>query len=304
MVEHASIGQRLRAGREERGITPEQAAYRSKVPLQLLRALETDDYHLLPDPAYLIRPLHEYARVLGLDPAALEEEFRQAIRRPPSPSLAVIPPPGQPSPIPRTQVLWTLAAIVVVLPLVFIALSLVSKRVGEQPSAPKPAVPLVEQTASPAGGAAGGGEAPPAAPAAEATGAAEGPGQPALPASAGTAARAGAAPVPPGPPGATTERGARRLLLEATAVEPTWMRVQADGGEQREVLLQKGQTVRFGAEKGFVVTVGNAGGIQLALNGVALPSLGATGQVIRDLALPLAKAAPAPASPAAATSAH
>jgi hypothetical protein len=76
------------------------------------------------------------------------------------------------------------------------------------------------------------------------------------------------------------------------------MRVRADGGEQREVLLQKGQTVRFGAEKGFVVTVGNAGGIRLALNGAALPSLGATGQVIRDLAIPLPGAAPVPASPA------
>ena len=295
MVEHASIGQRLRAGREERGITPEQAAYRSKVPLQLLHALETDDYHLLPDPAYLIRPLHEYARVLGLDPAALEEEFRQAIRRPPSPSLAVIPPPEQPSPIPRTQLLWTLVAIVVVLPLVFIALSLVSKRVGEQPVVPKPAAPLVEQTPSPTGGPGSGGEASPAPPGAEATGTVGSPGQPAPPASAGA---------PPGPPGVTAERGGRRLLLEATAAEPTWMRVQADGGEQREVLLQKGQTVRFGAEKGFVVTVGNAGGINLALNGVALPSLGATGQVIRDLAIPLAKAAPTPASPAAATSAH
>ena len=295
MVEHASIGQRLRAGREERGITPEQAAYRSKVPLQLLHALETDDYHLLPDPAYLIRPLHEYARVLGLDPAALEEEFRQAIRRPPSPSLAVIPPPEQPSPIPRTQLLWTLVAIVVVLPLVFIALSLVSKRVGEQPAAPKPAAPLVEQTPSPTGSPGSGGEASPAPPGAEATGTVGSPGQPAPPASAGA---------PPGPPGVSAERGARRLLLEATAAEPTWMRVQADGGEQREVLLQKGQTVRFGAEKGFVVTVGNAGGINLALNGVALPSLGAPGQVIRDLALPLAKAAPPPASPAAATSAH
>jgi cytoskeleton protein RodZ len=82
------------------------------------------------------------------------------------------------------------------------------------------------------------------------------------------------------------------------------MRVQADGGEQREVLLQKGQTVRFGAEKGFLVTVGNAGGIQLSLNGEALPSLGTSGQVIRDLAVPLARAAPPPARPAGATSAQ
>jgi cytoskeletal protein RodZ len=304
MSEQGSIGQRLRTGREERGITPEQAAYRSKIPLQFLYALESDDYHLLPDPAYLIRPLHEYARVLGMDPVPLEAEFQQSIRRPPSPSLAVIPPPEPASPIPWTQILWTLAAIAVLLPLVFIALSLVSKRAGEQGSAPTPAAPLVEQAAPPAAAPGGGTEGHPAAPGSGATGAPARPGQPALPASAGSAVRGPDPSAPPSAVAATAERAPRRLLLAATAFEPTWMRVRADGGEQREVLLQKGQTVRFGAERGFVVTVGNAGGIQLSLNGEALPSLGASGQVVRDLAIPLARTVPPPASPAAATSAQ
>lgn len=304
MPEKASIGQRLRAGREERGITAEQAAYRSKIPLQFLLALESDDYHLLPDPAYLIRPLYEYARVLGMDPAPLEVEFQVAIRRPPSPSLAVIPPPEPATPIPWTQILWTLAAIAVVLPLVFIVLSLVSRRAGEQTSPPKPAAPLVEQTARPTDGPGGGTEPLPGPPGPATAGTGASPGQPSLPAAAGPAVRVPEPSAVATPPAATGERAARRLLLAATAVEPTWMRVRADGGEEREVLLQKGQTVRFGAEKGFLVTVGNAGGVQLSLNGEALPSLGPTGQVIRDLVIPLAKAAPPPAHPAAATSAH
>jgi cytoskeleton protein RodZ len=293
MSETQSIGQRLRAAREERGITPEQAAYRSKVPLQLLYALESDDYRLLPDPAYLIRPLHDYARVLGMDPLAFEEEFRQRIRRQPSPSLAVIPPPEPPSPIPWTQILWTLGAIAVVLPLVFIALSLVSKRMGEQASAPPPPAPIVVPATSPSGG--------PEAPASPVT-----PAQPAPPTSPAQAAPTPPAAVapPPGPAGTAAERLARRLLLAATAVEPTWMRVRADGGEEREVLLQKGQTVRFGAEKGFVVTIGNAGGVQLTLNGEPLPSLGASGQVVRDLAIPLGGVSSTPQGPPAATSAH
>jgi cytoskeleton protein RodZ len=64
------------------------------------------------------------------------------------------------------------------------------------------------------------------------------------------------------------------------------MSVRADGGQEREVLLQKGQTARFVADTGFVVTVGNAGGVEISLNGQPLPSLGASGQVIRDLAIP------------------
>jgi cytoskeleton protein RodZ len=69
-------------------------------------------------------------------------------------------------------------------------------------------------------------------------------------------------------------------------MEPTWMSVRVDGGQEREVLLQKGQIARFVADTGFVVTVGNAGGVEFGLNGQPLPSLGASGQVIRDLAIP------------------
>lgn len=67
------------------------------------------------------------------------------------------------------------------------------------------------------------------------------------------------------------------------------MTVRADGGQEREVLLQKGQIARFVADTGFIVTVGNAGGVEFSLNGQPLPSLGASGQVIRDLAIPPAR---------------
>jgi cytoskeletal protein RodZ len=142
MAEKATIGQILRQHREERGLTPEQAAYQSKVPLRLLQALEADDYHLLPDAGYLIRFLHEYARLLKLDSAALEQEFRRTIHRPPGQSLTPVPPPPPP-PIPWKHVAWTGAAILVVTPLVFIVLSLASKRSAERAPAP----PVVERPA-------------------------------------------------------------------------------------------------------------------------------------------------------------
>jgi len=132
----ASVGQLLRTAREERGLTPEQAAYQSKVPLRLLQALEADDYRMLPDPGYLVRLLHEYATLLKLDPNALEAEFRSAIRRPAGISLAAVPPKLAPPPIPWKHVLWTAAAILMVTPLVFIALSLATKRAAERPAPP------------------------------------------------------------------------------------------------------------------------------------------------------------------------
>ncbi len=296
MTERASIGQTLRSGREERGLTPEQASFQSKVPLRLLQALEADDYRLLPDALYLIRFLHEYARLLKLDSGVLEVEFRRAIRRPAGTSLAPAPASPLSPPIPWKQILWTAAAILVITPLVFIVLSLASKRAAERP-VPAPLgerfveeqVPGSELFVEELAPGDGEGSAlvdrfltwhpetniPVGPPAPEET-----PAQ--LPHNQGSPAPAPVA-VPvirrEGPP-------SRRHLLIARALEPTWMAVRADGGQERQVLLQKGQTARFVAGAGFVITVGNAGGVALRLNGEALPALGASGQVVRNLAIP------------------
>ena len=77
-----------------------------------------------------------------------------------------------------------------------------------------------------------------------------------------------------------------RHVLVVRAHEPTWLSVRPDAGERRQVLLQPGQAARFGAEVGFQVTVGNAGGVALWFNGAPLPSLGRSGEVVRDLILP------------------
>jgi ferric-dicitrate binding protein FerR (iron transport regulator) len=59
-----------------------------------------------------------------------------------------------------------------------------------------------------------------------------------------------------------------------------------DRKERKQVLLQPGQTARFDAETRLQVTVGNAGGVTLWLDGTMLPVLGRSGDVVRDLVLP------------------
>ncbi len=303
MPEMASIGQTLRQGREERGLTPEQAAFQSKVPLRLLQALESDDYHTLPDAAYLTRFLHEYARLLKLDPGPLEGEFRKAIRRPPGTFTAVAPPPAPPPAIPWKQVLWTAAAILVVIPLVFLALSVASKRASDRPS-PPPASPQVAEGPTEVRGPNAADQPGPSHP--EGTPPGEGvvPDE-ASPSLSPEPESAGGAPEVPALPTSPGERTSRRFLLTARASQPTWMAVRSDHGQQREVLLQLGQTARFVADTGFVITVGNAGGVDLSLNGKPVPSLGKSGQVVRDLAIPpvrQAQDAPGTMPPAAASS--
>jgi cytoskeleton protein RodZ len=278
----ASIGQMLRKAREERGLTPEQAAYQSKVPLRLLQALEADDYRELPDPAYLIRLLHEYALLLKLDQKALEVEFRNAIRRPPGTSLVAVPSEPTPTPIPWKHILWTIAAILVVTPLVFIALSLASKRAAERPSPPRVAEHAPVEEAGPAPPE----QFPAAGTGSVQSGAAARPGEVPATRQTGTGSPGLAQKAPPPSPSAKMERMPRRLSLTARATETTWMAVRSDDGQERRVLLQKGQIAHFASDTRFLVTVGNAGGVELKLNGRPMPPLGKSGQVVRDLVIP------------------
>lgn len=76
----------------------------------------------------------------------------------------------------------------------------------------------------------------------------------------------------------------QRLIVKA--VESTWIRIQADDGTVDEALLAPGATREWTAQRRFFVTIGNAGGIELTLNGQPMPPLGARGVVIRRLELP------------------
>jgi transcriptional regulator with XRE-family HTH domain len=75
-------------------------------------------------------------------------------------------------------------------------------------------------------------------------------------------------------------------LLRVQATDLTWLAVTIDGRDVRDVLLQPGDTIQWRAQEGFLLTVGNAGGIQLSLDGQALPPLGASGQVLRNVPIP------------------
>ena len=91
--------------------------------------------------------------------------------------------------------------------------------------------------------------------------------------------------VQPAPVPAREPRSAgQRLLIRA--VEPTWIRVQVDEGQVVEELLQAGAVREWTAARRFVLSVGNAGGLEVDLNGRRIPALGARGAVIQRLVLP------------------
>lgn len=71
-----SLGERLKAYRQRRHFTLEQAEEETKVRRRYLAALEKGDYHQLPDSVYTIGFLSKYADFLG----APKDELIQAYR--------------------------------------------------------------------------------------------------------------------------------------------------------------------------------------------------------------------------------
>jgi hypothetical protein len=75
------------------------------------------------------------------------------------------------------------------------------------------------------------------------------------------------------------------LNLRIEAIERSWVLVHIDGLVTREMILEVGERVSLKAEHQFLVTLGNAGGVHLKLNGEALNPFGALGQVVKDILL-------------------
>jgi transcriptional regulator with XRE-family HTH domain len=92
---------------------------------------------------------------------------------------------------------------------------------------------------------------------------------------------AGPAPAPP-PPGPA----AVAHVLVMRADEATWVRVIPEGGPAREDLLPPGGVREWRSPGPFTITLGNAGGVRLTLDGRPLPALGRSGEVLRDVVLP------------------
>ena len=92
------------------------------------------------------------------------------------------------------------------------------------------------------------------------------------------------------PAAATTEPAAARVpserVLVMRATDTTWVRVQPDGAGPVEETLAPGTMREWRSPGRFHITVGNAGGVELELDGRALPALGAPGQVVRDATVP------------------
>ena len=71
-----TIGQRLKKAREYRNLTLEKAEEATRIRLQFLRALEADDFSVMPSPVQARGFLRNYAEYLGINLDQVVEELR------------------------------------------------------------------------------------------------------------------------------------------------------------------------------------------------------------------------------------
>jgi cytoskeleton protein RodZ len=109
------------------------------------------------------------------------------------------------------------------------------------------------------------------------------------PAVAPTVSAAAVAPptpsVTPAPASALGPIGSPYRLVARTN-ETTWIRVRTEDGRTTEETIPPNEVREWVSNGPFVLTIGNAGGVSLELNGRPVPRLGASGAVISRLVLP------------------
>ena len=81
------IGETLRETRMRRRIDMTEVEAATKIRAKYLRALENEEWDLLPGPTFVKTFLRTYAEYLDLDPRLLVEEYRQRYERPSSQDL-------------------------------------------------------------------------------------------------------------------------------------------------------------------------------------------------------------------------
>lgn len=78
------IGATLKDARRRLGMDIKDAEDRTKIRTRYLRALEAEDWEILPGPAYVRGFLRTYGQILGLDGGALADRYRRNFEEPPA----------------------------------------------------------------------------------------------------------------------------------------------------------------------------------------------------------------------------
>lgn len=290
------VGAQLRAARERLGWALPDVAASLRIRYVHLVALEEGRIADLPGPTYAVGFVRSYAKLLGLDPDVMTRRLRGELDSDPSrPELEFpAPPPERGVPAGVVVLLGAVLAVgayvtwyhesgdrpspapVQVVPDRLVALA-------TPPAHPSPAAPVAPHPVASAPAPAAAPAVPPTAAAAAVPGSPEPNAAPRAPATLATVGGANAATLVP-------EANAASPQITLRAAADSWVQVRDHKGQVLlNRILRAGESwpvpVQPAGQPPLLLTTGNAGGTELVVDGVAAPSLGASGAVKRDLPL-------------------
>jgi cytoskeleton protein RodZ len=278
----ATVGDTLRRERLQRKLDLDQISHELKISRRMLDAIEADQYERLPGGVFAKAFVRQYAGMLGLDGEELANQVQRAMSPPSSFGTEEKAKPAvTPIEVPRVRVEeWQslgdnkrstgslpAAVLVVVAMLICSAVYAWMQRPHPAPAAhvtpPPPAHTEPAPTPAPAPQV-----ATPPPQTAQVTPAQTPVQTPAAPVTTPVATPAAQPEAPPGP-----------VHVELAAEDAVWVLVRVDGKFAYTGVIDAGSRKVFDGTKDVQVRLGNAGGINISLNGKPIGSAGPKGQV-------------------------
>jgi cytoskeleton protein RodZ len=148
-----TVGERLRAAREEKGLSLEDIAAQTRIPRRHLESIETADWNALPAPTYTTGFAKSYASTVGLDRTEIGDQLRAEMGGQRfAANTAEVFEAADPA---RTMPKWLVIGAVVAVIVLVIVMSWLNSRSLDQPdeaatNAPAPAATAPGQTPQPA----------------------------------------------------------------------------------------------------------------------------------------------------------
>jgi cytoskeletal protein RodZ len=246
-----SVGRALAQARVDAGLSVDEVSAATRVRVPILQAIEQDDFSRCGGDVYARGHIRSLARAVGLDPEPLVEQYAAAHGTVVTP--APIPPlyeagrkirsePRRPN--------WTAAMVAAIVAVIgFVGYTVLSGSGGDSKTTAGAGPSATATTASP-------GRTP------------QGNGVPKAPQPSDSAIAA----APPG-----------KVTVKVTAAGGTsWIQATDSNGKQLyQDSLKQGESMTWSDDKKIKLIVGNAGAVQLFVNGKDLGPAGDKGQVVR-----------------------
>lgn len=246
----AGEGQMLRDAREQKGWSLLDTEEITKIRVRYIQALEEEEYKILPGATYVKGYLRTYAKQLGLNSDDIIELYSSSMMPETVPAFEA------PDMTVKSRPLWMRPVLIGSMALVAIVLTVGIKNFyqpkGSLPDPPYTLPPLISapniETPTPS---------------------------PTVPET----------PSQGSPPNvvASTQDG---LTAQLVFTQACWIEVKIDGQAPFQATFAAGTSKEVkGTQKIELVSIGNAGGLTVTLNGKTMPSFGKSGEVLHNITL-------------------